>query len=476
MGQADRPESDFSGYVYGPTGQRHDLLNKWGEEGKCYTYDPNSEESKKQAKQKAINQGVAIGEFEEGGDSKDMETVQRFEEAEILDFTENKKDGFLTVEIAATRTGVMPYYDWDTGEVVMELKPPEEIFSDLTMESLKGVPVTDRHPPVMVDSINWKDFTKGSTHLDVRQEDNLLVVNETLFDDELIAYVKSGKKAQVSIGFRADLEEKSGEFNGEKYDRVQRNITINHVAHVEQGRAGEDVSARLDSSKDLKFYGYSNKKEEADEMDYIKVENFWDGLGVENKPEFDMYLDGDTSTEDVTNWLDSFELPVKEIEVEKDDGIELAEVEIEGETIKVDKEDEDKLKSIKDKLDGKLDSKDSEIKKLEGRLDELEKLDVDQIVQDRLDLVETVKKYAPKFDATGKSEKEIKAELIQKMDEDFTLEEKSDEYINARFDGALKALDKIASDGFGDNNLMTKKKKGDSKLNKKRQGRLNLKK
>ena len=62
------------------------------------------------------------------------------------------------------------------------------------------------------------------------------------------------------------------------------------------------------------------------------------------------------------------------------------------------------------------------------------------------------------------------------MDEDFTLEEKSDEYINARFDGALKALDKIASDGFGDNNLMTKKKKGDSKLNKKRQGRLNLKK
>lgn len=432
-------------------------------------------EEEKEARQKAINQGIATGEIE-GGDSKEMKTVQRFEEAEVLDYVENEEDGFLTVEIAATRTGVMPYYDWDTGEIINELKPPEEIFSDLTMGSLKGVPVTDRHPPVMVDSNNWMDFTKGTTHQDVRQEDNLLVISETIFDDNLIAYVKSGKKAQVSIGFRADLEEESGEFEGEQYDRIQRNIRINHVAHVEQGRAGEDVSARLDSLEDLKFYGYSNKKEEANEMDYIKVENFWDGLGIEDKPEFDMYMDGDTSSEDVTNWLDSFELPVKEVEVEKEDSIELAEVEIEGEVIKVDKEDEDKLKSIKDKLDGKLDSKDSEIASLEGRLDELEKLDVDKIVQDRLDLVETVKKYVPKFDAAGKTEKEIKAELIQKMDEDFTLEEKSDEYVNARFDGALKALDKIASDSFGDNNLMTRKKKEDSKLSKKRKGRLNLKK
>lgn len=404
-----------------------------------------------------------------------MKSVQRYEEAEVLDYIENEEDGFLTVEIAATRTGVMPYYDWESGEVIMELKPPEEIFSDVTMNSLKGVPVTDRHPPVMVDSINWKDFTKGTTHLDVKQEDNLLVVNETLFDDELIAYVKSGKKAQVSIGFRADLDETPGEFENEEYDRIQRNIRINHVAHVEQGRAGSDVKARMDSKNNSKFYGYS-KKEEDEEMDYIKVENFWDGLGLEDKPKFDFFAPKDVE-EDVTAWLDEFELPVKEIEVEKEDSTELAEVEINDTVITVTAEDKEKLEKIKDSLEGKMDSKDDTIKSLETRIDELEKVDVDTIVQNRLDLIETVKQYVPKFDGTGKEEKEIKVELIQKLDEDFTGEERSDEYITARFDGALKALDKIKSDSLGDSNLMFKKEdKTDGKINKKRKGRLSLKK
>lgn len=34
---------------------------KWGDEGKCYTYDPNNEKEKKEAKRKAIIQGIAIG-------------------------------------------------------------------------------------------------------------------------------------------------------------------------------------------------------------------------------------------------------------------------------------------------------------------------------------------------------------------------------------------------------------------------------
>lgn len=36
---------------------------KWGDQGKCYTYDPESERSQKSAKRKAIRQGIASGEF-----------------------------------------------------------------------------------------------------------------------------------------------------------------------------------------------------------------------------------------------------------------------------------------------------------------------------------------------------------------------------------------------------------------------------
>ena len=37
---------------------------KWGNQGKCYEYNPNDEESKNNAKKKAIGQGVAIGDLE----------------------------------------------------------------------------------------------------------------------------------------------------------------------------------------------------------------------------------------------------------------------------------------------------------------------------------------------------------------------------------------------------------------------------
>lgn len=37
---------------------------KWGQQGKCYDYNPNDEQSKYQAKKSAISQGIAIGDFE----------------------------------------------------------------------------------------------------------------------------------------------------------------------------------------------------------------------------------------------------------------------------------------------------------------------------------------------------------------------------------------------------------------------------
>jgi hypothetical protein len=38
---------------------------RWGEAGKCYTYVPSDDESRKEAMKKAISQGLAIGEFKQ---------------------------------------------------------------------------------------------------------------------------------------------------------------------------------------------------------------------------------------------------------------------------------------------------------------------------------------------------------------------------------------------------------------------------
>lgn len=37
---------------------------KWGESGKCYTYTPGSEFSRKEARRKALAQGIAIGDID----------------------------------------------------------------------------------------------------------------------------------------------------------------------------------------------------------------------------------------------------------------------------------------------------------------------------------------------------------------------------------------------------------------------------
>jgi hypothetical protein len=36
---------------------------KWGDQGKCYTYTPKDEGSRRKAKKSAITQGLAIGDF-----------------------------------------------------------------------------------------------------------------------------------------------------------------------------------------------------------------------------------------------------------------------------------------------------------------------------------------------------------------------------------------------------------------------------
>ncbi len=36
---------------------------KWGDSGKCYTYDTNNKASETVAKKKAVDQGIAVGEY-----------------------------------------------------------------------------------------------------------------------------------------------------------------------------------------------------------------------------------------------------------------------------------------------------------------------------------------------------------------------------------------------------------------------------
>jgi hypothetical protein len=53
--------------------------------------------------------------------------------------------------------------------------------------------------------------------------------------------IESGKQRELSAGYHYKPDMTAGNFDGMRYDGVMRNIVFNHVALVEDGRAGPDV-------------------------------------------------------------------------------------------------------------------------------------------------------------------------------------------------------------------------------------------
>lgn len=167
-----------------------------------------------------------------------------------------KDDGSLVANVRLTKTGVFPYLHSD-GRIIKEAKLPEELFKDSTIQSANGAVVTDSHPNGLVTSSNYKDLSKGNLS-NVKQDGIYLVGQEKIFDPDLIDKISRGEQVEVSIGFKQETDWTKGTFDGQDYDCIQRNIEINHLAHVDKGRAGGDVRILLDSKIDYAIMQEAN--------------------------------------------------------------------------------------------------------------------------------------------------------------------------------------------------------------------------
>ena len=185
--------------------------------------------------------------------------VAKFDKAEIT------SQGFLRIPVYAARTGIQVYRTHD-GSTVKEYRPPEEVFSEKTMSSLRSAPITNEHPKVLVNSDNAKEFVIGYTSDVVSIEDNQYLKTEAvIMDKKTIEDIQNGK-IEVSMGYEVELDETPGEFEGQKFDMIQRNIVHNHMAIVERGRAGPNVKLKLDSGDAIEI-----ARLKGDSMPKIKV-------------------------------------------------------------------------------------------------------------------------------------------------------------------------------------------------------------
>lgn len=161
------------------------------------------------------------------------------------------KEGYLVDHPILTSVGIFEYTNPD-GSIRRELRLPEHVFNEKSLETYKGKPIIITHEAGVVDKGNVDKeqigtiLTKGyQDEDDVRAE---IIIHDT---DSM----KDCGLKELSLGYNLDLVEEPGEYNGEPYDAIQTNIAINHLALVSSARAGEQARLNIDGSDEPELKG-----------------------------------------------------------------------------------------------------------------------------------------------------------------------------------------------------------------------------
>lgn len=158
-----------------------------------------------------------------------------------------EKDGILSVPATVARHLIQDY------DGLKVLKPAAEL--EAAARFADGIPVTRDHPDagIVTDRGEVLGFLK-----DPLFENDELKATLEIADKDLAADVKDGKLTGLSIGFFCNLDKTEGTVGDAKYDAVQKDIFLNHVAVVDEGRCSiadgcgfHTDSKKIDSPPDL---------------------------------------------------------------------------------------------------------------------------------------------------------------------------------------------------------------------------------
>ena len=158
-----------------------------------------------------------------------------------------EKDGILTIPATVAKHMIQDY------DGLRVLKPAEEL--EAAAMFADGIPITRDHPNagIVTDRAEVLGFLKDPTF-----ENDELKGILNIADKDLAADVKDGKLTGLSIGFFCNLDKTEGTVGDAKYDAIQTDIFLNHVAVVDAGRCSitdgcgfHTDSKKIDSPPDL---------------------------------------------------------------------------------------------------------------------------------------------------------------------------------------------------------------------------------
>jgi hypothetical protein len=341
--------------------------------------------------------------------------VHRFDVA-TLGNAERTPQGFLRIPAYLTRVGVLEYRRAD-GELVRELRPRDEVFRAKSLATLSAAPVTDLHPTQMVTPKNVRQLQIGHVSDEVKADGKLVAAHVTIQEADAIAAVEAGKRRELSCGYQCRIDATPGEYEGERYDQVQRDIVYNHVAIGPKnwGRAGRDVALRVDSAD--ADGGADGDVFRLDEADGVSV-------AVVASPD-----DGGKNMDPVTIHVDGIDVKV----VDKQ-GAQLIEKAIGTR--------DDALAEVvgeRDALQGRLDAAEGSLKETKTKLAAAsDPKRLDDAVTERTALIDAARRVLPdehKYD--GQTPRQIQSAVLVHIEPGLELKDRTDEYVAARFDQAM---------------------------------------
>lgn len=152
-------------------------------------------------------------------------------------------EGFLKDKPILTSTGIFEYSEPD-GSIRRELRLPEDVFDAESLKSYRGKPIVISHDAGLIDKDNVAENQIGTILSEGEKSGDDVVAEIIIHDTD--AMKQAGFK-ELSLGYNLDLDETPGEWHGQHYDAVQKNIRINHLALVREARAGEQARLNMDS-------------------------------------------------------------------------------------------------------------------------------------------------------------------------------------------------------------------------------------
>lgn len=213
------------------------------------------------------------------------------------------ESGYLRDEPVVARTGILAYKNTD-GSIRNELRLPEDVFNQDSLDTYQGMPITIGHV-AMVNSANHRKHSVGTVVGVGRQDGENVRAPLIIQDDKAIERAKELK--ELSVGYNVTYEELPGWYNtsnGEykldsdrkddaadqefigkdwvRFDGIQRDIRVNHVAMVKKGRAGSIARLNLDGDEELNYDATDINFDKGQKMEKIRLDS---GVEVEVAPE-----------------------------------------------------------------------------------------------------------------------------------------------------------------------------------------------